>query len=351
MKPAYCLLISLAIFYSCKKSNGVGPTPPNSNVTVYVSGYCWDSLAARWVPVYWQDTTVHYLSGTNGTNSFARAITWSNGELLIAGQANEWIPTGGLWVNATAKNLSLGDTASMSDILGVYATGTDIYLVGFGVNSWSDYGINTYAKIWKNGIVTNLNSSPGFSSAVGVTVVGQDVYVAWTESKKNGYFMAVYNKNQNTFVLDSLSPTVSCHAICSSGSDVYIAGNLYDSVSKKNLAVYWKNGTTIKIPATNEDNTYASGIVAAGNDVYISGEAGLLKTGYAVYWKNGIEHRITDGSFPATAIAIALSGTDIYTAGMENFMPVYWKNDAAYKLPRDKTHNSYAVTGIVVEQQ
>jgi hypothetical protein len=322
-----------------------------SNTTVYVSGYCWDSLANHFVPVYWEDTTAHYLSGSIGKNSYARAVAWSNNELLIAGQASDWTPAGGLWVNGISKDLGLGDTAALSDILGMYVTGNDIYLAGSGVNSWADYGYNTYAKIWKNGTIASLNSSPGYSRAEGVTVVGQDLYVAWTETKSNGYTMAVYNKNENRFILDSVSADVSCQAICSSGSDVYIAGNLYDSSVNKNLGVYWKNGSLIRIPAINENNTYASGIAATGNDVYVSGLAGLLNTGYAVYWKNGIEHRITDGTFPAVAYAIALSGEDIYTAGIENKMPVYWKNDVPHKLPLDNTHNSYTVTGIVVVQK
>jgi hypothetical protein len=351
MKSACCLLISLAIFYSCKKSNAVNPAPPKNNETVYVSGYCWDSLMARFVPVYWEDTTVHYISGAAGTNSYARAITWSNNELFIAGQFSEWTPAGGLWVNGKSTDLGLGDTAALSDILSVYVSGNDIYLAGFGVNSWADYGNNTYAKIWKNGTITNLNSSPGYSRAVGATVAGQDVYIAWTETKANGYNMAVYNKNENRFVLDSVSADVSCQGICSSGSDVYIAGNLFDTVSKKNLCVYWKNGSLINIPATNENNTYASGIVAAGNDVYVSGSAGLLNTSYAVYWKNGTEHRITDGTLPAVAYAITVSGSDIYTAGMENNLPMFWKNDVPQKLPLDKTHMSCMVTGIVVVQK
>ena len=352
MKAAYCLLISLAVFYSCKKSSGVSPTPPGSKTTVYISGYCWDSLAARWVAVYWEDATVHYLSGSNGSNSYGYAIAWSDNHLLIAGQARDQLPAAGLWVNGFPTNLGLTDTASLSAIVGIYVSGNDIYLAGCGVNSGADYGLlHSYAKIWKNGTITSLTSSPGISLAVGVTVIGQDVYVAWTETKKNGYNMAVYNKNQNTFVLDSLSPEVKCTGICSSGTDVYIAGVLYDSVSKKNQAIYWKNAVPVKIQAADENNSYASGIVAAGNDVYISGEASSSSGDYAVYWKNGIEHRITNGSFPAAANAIALSGADIYTAGMENFLPTYWKNDVPHRLPRDNGHSDFTVTGIVVVQK
>ena len=44
-----------------------------------------------------------------------------------------------------------------------------------GSNSSADYGTaNGYAKIWKNGTITTLINDPGFSHAVGVTVVGQD---------------------------------------------------------------------------------------------------------------------------------------------------------------------------------
>ena len=155
MRPVCCLLISLAIFCSCKKSNGGNPTPPKNNETVYISGYCWDSLASYFVPLYWEDTTAHFIPGVSG-NSYARAIAWSNNELFIAGQAKEWIPTGGLWVNGVSKDLGLGDTAAISDVLGLYVSGNDIYLAGFGVNNWADYGYNTYAKIWKNGAITNL---------------------------------------------------------------------------------------------------------------------------------------------------------------------------------------------------
>jgi hypothetical protein len=351
MKAACCLLFSLAIFCSCKKSNGGDPTPPKSNETVYVSGTSYNSLTGRMEAVYWEDTVAHYLPGVNGANSSAQAIAWSNNELYVAGQASEWIPAAGLWVNGIPKVLGLGDTAALSNISGMYVSGNDIYLAGYGVNSGADYGNNYgYAKIWKNGTITTLISDPGFSHAVGVTVVGQDVYVAWTEPKQSGYYIAGYNKNENRFVLDSISYEAECQAICSSGPDVYIAGNMSDSLTGASLGVYWKNGSLVKILPNNEDGTVATGITVVGNDVYVSGGTGFYNKTYAVYWKNGIEHRLTDGTFQAVALAIAVSGTDIYVAGMENQMPMYWKNDVPHKLPLDKTHSA-SVTGIVVVQK
>jgi hypothetical protein len=351
MKATCCLLISLTIFCSCKKSSG--PIPLQSNATVYVCASCYDSLMAHVTAGYWEDTVVHYLSGASGATSKAQAIAWSNNELYVAGQASEWIPAAGLWVNGIPKDLGLGDTAALSNISGMYVSGNDIYLAGYGVNGWADYGNgNGYAKIWKNGVITTLINNPGFSQAMGVTVAGQDVYVAWTEAKQSGYNIAGYNKNENRFILDSTSYGVYCQAICSSGSDVYIAGNLQDSLLNQNLGVYWKNGSMIKIlPTANEVGTVATGITVIDNDVYISGGTGFSNKTYAVYWKNGIEYRLTDGTFQAVALAIAVSGADVYVAGIENQMPVYWKNNVPHKLPLPKMQSCYPVTGMVVVQK
>ena len=96
-----------------------------------------------------------------------------------------------------------------------------------------------------------------------------------------------------------------------SGSDVYIAGNMSNSLTGESLAVYWKNDSLKILPGPNEYGTVATGITAIGHDVYVAGGTGFYNKTFAVYWKNGIEHRLTDGTYPAVAFAIAVSGTDI----------------------------------------
>ena len=93
----------------------------------------YDSLMGRTMAVYWEDTVAHYLPGMNGANSYGQAIAWSNNQLYVAGRASEWLPAAGLWVNGAAKDLGLGDTAALSDISGIYVSGKDIYLAGYGI--------------------------------------------------------------------------------------------------------------------------------------------------------------------------------------------------------------------------
>ncbi|HLA59157.1 MAG TPA: hypothetical protein VK622_10370 [Puia sp.] len=348
MKNTLCVAISLALFSACTKSTGGGPVAPDSGETVYVSGSNWDNATNAFVPLYWEDTTVHYLPGGTPMSTYARAIAYSGNQLYIAGQATAWVPTGGLWINGVQKDISTKDTVGIGDVLGMYVSGADVYLAGNGVNAWSDYGYNTYAKIWKNGVTTTLNTNPGFSQANGITMVGADVYVAWTGTKNNGHNMALYNKNGTIVVLDSSDYDASCHSICSSGSDMYISGNVFDVASNRYEGVYWKNGSLIKLQVSNED-TYASGITTSGNDVYVAGNIYLSNKVYAAYWKNGVEHRVTDGAVPAAAYAIAVSGSDVYVAGVENLLvPTYWKNDVPHVLSNDTARTPYTTTGIVV---
>ena len=347
MKNVLYAAISLAFFSACTKSTGGSSMAPDSGETVYVSGSNWDNATGSFVPLYWKDTTVYYLPGADATGTHAMAIAYSGNQLYIAGQAKSWLPTAGLWINGIQKDISTKDTSAIGDVLGMYVSGADVYLAGNGVNAWNDYGYNTYAKIWKNGVTTTLNTNHGFSHANGITTVGTDLYVAWTGTKTNGYNMAMYNKNKTSFVLDSSNANASCQAICSSGSDVYISGNLFDSVLNKWRGVYWKNGSLIKLAATNEE-TYASGITVSGNDVYVAGNVYVSNMVYAAYWKNGIEHRITDGTLPSIAFAIATSGSNVYVAGIENNIPKYWKNDVPYVLSNDTTRTPYSTTGIVI---
>jgi uncharacterized protein (TIGR03437 family) len=92
-------------------------------------------------------------------------------------------------------------------------------------------------------------------------------------------------------------------------------------------------GTTGNITVTTADGT-SSGInftytsATTGPDIYIAGSDGV----YAVYWKNGTEVRLTDGSKTSRATSIFISGNDIYVAGYEGPVAKYWKNGTGVSL-------------------
>ena len=135
--------------------------------------------------------------------------------------------------------------------------------------------------------------------------------------------------------------------------DVYVAGYEYNEQGK-NVATVWKNGVAHNL----SDGTYYSvalSVFVSGNDVYV---AGCDYTGYlggsgrwlsiAKLWKNGIAQNLTDGTTPANATSVYVSGSDVYVAGYEyeydGDVPVakLWKNGIAQNLTTDGTNYAAA---------
>ena len=80
-------------------------------------------------------------------------------------------------------------------------------------------------------------------------------------------------------------------------------------------------------------------------NVYVAGLEYTASTIVAKYWKNGNAISLTDGSKPALALSIFVSGNDVYVAGGEdNGTPdvaKYWKNGNAVSLT-DGSNDAYA---------
>lgn len=126
--------------------------------------------------------------------------------------------------------------------------------------------------------------------------------------------------------------------------DIYVCGNLLTQSSTR--AVYWKNGSVIKLGDPNI-NTAANAIFVNGNDIYIAGYEQVNNKNKAVYWKNGNMVVLDDGM----AMDIAVQNNDIYVSGhFDNYVydiytpPVmiasYWKNGVITKLQNPIADNS-----------
>ncbi|QEM12988.1 hypothetical protein [Mucilaginibacter rubeus] len=144
---------------------------------------------------------------------------------------------------------------------------------------------------------------------------------------------------------DGTSNTVA-KAIFIKDDDVYVAGSA--EVSGKKKAVYWKNGSMVIL-----DDGAATDIVVQGPDVYVSGNFDNYVYGTSVppvmvaaYWKNGVINKLVNpigdisGGLPnANALAISVSGNDVYVGGFGNgtygggnIVALYWKNGTATNL-------------------
>jgi hypothetical protein len=250
-------------------------------------------------------STIQYtVTAEDGSTKKYTVLTTTSGTWLdsanihIVGRENGYIY---YWKNGY-KN-SLGTTTNGNgNANAVVVSGTDVYVVG---------RIGFTAKLWKNGVLTNLTNGLFSSDAKAITVVGNDVYIAGFDFDDNEIVM--WKNGVRSVVANGVPLTYNGMGIGVSGNDVYICGNI------DYHAYVWKNGVSTKL--SDSSSSFVFGLFMAGTDVYIAG----TENGKAVYWKNGIKTVLsTQSSF---AYGIAVSGTDVYVVGNENWnTAVYWKN-------------------------
>ncbi|HEY0678963.1 MAG TPA: IPT/TIG domain-containing protein [Chitinophagaceae bacterium] len=110
--------------------------------------------------------------------------------------------------------------------------------------------------------------------------------------------------------------------------DVYVAARAYG-------VMYWKNGQVFLLATTQNNIGGAYGIAISDTNVYVGGYTHYsVSPGFqAAYWKNGQKTILTSPDSAGEVRALALSGSDLYAGGSENYKPVYWKNGVRYSLP------------------
>ncbi|WP_293789055.1 hypothetical protein [uncultured Pedobacter sp.] len=194
----------------------------------------------------------------------------------------------------------------------------NVYVAGYENNSSSI----KVAKLWKNGVATNLSDGTKETTANGVAVLGNDVYVVGNEYNPS---MASYTpiiwKNG---IATKLSANGSANAIAIIGSDVYVAG--FENDARTIRATLWKNG--VASPQTLW-NGVAQSVTANGNDIYICGyKVNSNGLSSPVLWKNGSYSDLPTGGNPGilTAMSVAVNGPDVYVLGGSLTGKFLWKN-------------------------
>jgi hypothetical protein len=137
------------------------------------------------------------------------------------------------------------------------------------------------------------------------------------------------NPTDTTIVINPPEPDDTSNPIIS--PSVYIAGDSFDlSTRYLPYPVYWKNGKQVHLP--NAAYSSGTGIAVDGTNVYVSGSGNYLGSN-VTYWKNGTGINLADPTIlNPTSTNITFAGGDVYTLGngyvngLENYVPVYWKN-------------------------
>ena len=303
-----------------------------------------------------------YVSGTQNTTanitSTTQALVWKNGELLheltngtafatTAGIAlhNDDVYVGGTetsglnrvakyWKNNTAHNLTDGSKSAIVDDIAVDHVG-NVYVIGTDNNPHKPV-------LWRNAVAHAVAATNNNRYARAIACSGSDLYIVGNSgSYANNPSVAILWKNSQEIHLTNGAKAGRAFNVAVENGDIYVLG---DEKSKgpnepggQQIGRYWKNGETVLL---DEDPTTYVGLVGGDitvqdGEVYVCGAWGDGTTTdlVAVVWKNGKRlYKLTEGTSNSAAVAIAVGGKDVYTAGYENNSkgkPVVkvWKND------------------------
>ena len=172
--------------------------------------------------------------------------------------------------------------------------------------------------------------SPGNTNvSVYVTGVDDGAVVYWKDEQE---FPLVYA--QRNYSAGSTGIAVS-------NGDVYVSGGVGDT------AVYWKNGVATRLPDPDPGSITATGVAVSGTDIYFAGVGTGSAGNKVVYWKNGVETVVATGSNTFSRVGIAVSGKDVYIAAtLAGDTAVYWKNGVRVTLGApNSTESGIALAG------
>jgi hypothetical protein len=242
------------------------------------------------------------------------------------------------WKNGTLVQLDYGDYRGNHNnksgrASAIAVSGNNVYVAGYGTWFSPTSGQLPYGVIWKNGIPLDRDSMNLYETyeIYSLAVANNDTYmVGWGGRTR-------YWKNENPIELTpGYSPTTlnilaTATSIAVSGNDVYVSGAQQQQLSAVGgwsnvIAEYWKNGNLVKLTDGSKD-AYTSSIAVSGTDVFVAG----VEDSVAKYWKNGNLVNLTDGSKAAYTASIAVAGTGVYVAGTQ------WDGDLI------QYHNGYTV--------
>jgi len=359
-----CALSAIAILtFSCKKEevnekvklnnkkSGLAGTTVVTEA-VYVAGY--NFVYPYTQSKYWVNggTATNLTSSTSYSTVGSIAISELTDDVYISGAENIGTSTSTspkYWKNGVGISLPLPSGATTAYPGRVYIKGSDVYILANALFPTAPSMRAMYWKINSSGTTsTLLGSSPDYTRAANITVIGTDVYVSGTRTVSSSN-VPVYWKNGVEYSIAG-GTLRGNPAIASLGADLYIAVAFDDEYH------LYKNGTEITSILTGGPGrlTGSASLSVAGTDVYF-GVSGSYSTGTGenriFIWKNSgspvyvISKGIgSDGLANTNAAMVATPDGNVYVSGRDHLTSCYWRNGVKTNLPGGSTY----ISGIAI---
>ncbi|MEO8934027.1 MAG: hypothetical protein ABI295_06930 [Xanthomarina sp.] len=281
-------------------------------------------IAASLTEINQRDAVQFLVSAKN--ESITDAVIYISG-VAISTYQHTFVEAGVYTI--VAKKAGFKDSAEIS--ITVNEELLDIYISGFEMVNGEQL-----ATYWKNGVAHHLTDGTYNSDSYAIAVHDSDVYVLVYD----GYAIKYWKNDVEHIVHNQPGQHAGLgDMLVSDNGDIYIAGDFYEN--GKSIARYWKNGVVTNLNHGN-NFTYARAIAVSGSDVYVAGVSQVSNLQgnipIAVYWKNGVAVPLSDGTLHSYVSKIAVSGNDVHVVGHEhdgtgNYSAMYWKNGVATRLP------------------
>jgi hypothetical protein len=233
----------------------------------------------------------------------------------------------------------------------------DVYVLGAeGDTSNGGDGHITTIKLWKNGVVTNIASNE--SIPYGFDVYNGNVYIVGTDQSNSVPISKIWvNGVASVLPIDTFFFARPSDVKVLNG-DVYVSGTANaTNVTNAIRAMYWKNGV-INILTSASRFARAYSLFIDNSDVYVAGDDNSI----GVYWKNNIKTNLTMQPLSTYSYgnSIFVQNNDVYVAGSQEYYnpltgagyqnATYWKNNIANVITNYSTNNNYArLDGIFVK--
>ena len=231
--------------------------------------------------VFTTTTTAGLATVTTASVGSITALTASSGGTVSADGGSPVTVRGICWATS-ANPVATGNHTTDGSGLGVFAG----YMSG--LTAGTTYHVRAYAT-------NSVGTAYGGDSVFTTTSVGTpDVYVAGYESSGTGDFAKLW-KNGVPTNLTGGTNEAEARSVFVSGTDVYVAG--YEKNGTPDVAKLWKNGVVTNIAVGACSGANASGVFVSGSDVYISGSVDDCTNDIPTVWKNGIATSLSGASF------------------------------------------------------